>query len=122
MATYIGNKFGQDDIDRVATFQQRSDPNDRQQQNLLEEMRAHIKKLEEMRKNEDPRLSFSTPEFKEAQRMFTEGFKKNFDKPVEWGLVKDYPWSVPQLRKLDHPVDTEGKPWPLDAEGKPIVK
>lgn len=31
--------------------------------------------LEEMRKNEDPRLSFSTPEFKEAQRMFTEGFK-----------------------------------------------
>ena len=31
--------------------------------------------LEEMRKNEDPRLSFSTPEFKEAQRIFTEGFK-----------------------------------------------
>ena len=31
--------------------------------------------LEEMRKNEDPRLSFSTPEFKEAQRTFTEGFK-----------------------------------------------
>lgn len=31
--------------------------------------------LEEMRKNEDPRLSFSTPEFKEAQRMFSDGFK-----------------------------------------------
>ena len=31
--------------------------------------------LEEMRKNEDPRLSFSTPEFKEAQRQFTDGFK-----------------------------------------------
>ena len=31
--------------------------------------------LEEMRKNEDPRLSFSTPEFKEAQRIFTDGFK-----------------------------------------------
>ena len=28
-----------------------------------------------MRKNEDPRLSFSTPEFKEAQRTFTDGFK-----------------------------------------------
>ena len=28
-----------------------------------------------MRKNEDPRLSFSTPEFKEAQRVFTDGFK-----------------------------------------------
>lgn len=28
-----------------------------------------------MRKNEDPRLSFSTPEFKEAQRMFTDNLK-----------------------------------------------
>lgn len=28
-----------------------------------------------MRKHEDPRLSFSTPEFKEAQRTFTDGFK-----------------------------------------------
>ena len=31
--------------------------------------------LEEMRKNEDPRLSFATPEFKDAQRTFTENFK-----------------------------------------------
>ena len=31
--------------------------------------------LEEMRKNEDPRLSFSTPEFKESQRIFTDGLK-----------------------------------------------
>ena len=31
--------------------------------------------LDEMRKNEDPRLSFSTPEFKEAQRVFTENHK-----------------------------------------------
>lgn len=84
-----------------ADYQERVDPNDKQAQNLLEEMRAHIKKvscsfiaadnfdyvlqhpvtttrcvqLEEMRKNEDPRLSFSTPEFKEAQRMFSDGFK-----------------------------------------------
>jgi hypothetical protein len=109
-----------------------------------------------MRKNEDPRLSFSTPEFKEAQRIFTDAFKarrrrlpawaadsapgarppvlvavltppgarhapapsviaavlppppccaqKNFGKPVEWALVKDYAWSAPQLRKLDKPV------------------
>ena len=133
---------------------------------------THALQLEEMRKNEDPRLSFSTPEFKEAQRIFTENFKagtagkhtdiqprsswltsvhlqKNFGKPVEWGLVKDYPWSTPQLRKLDAPVstpfpawhqwamlpmahpshkcwpvqvDVEGKPWPLDAAGKPILK
>lgn len=99
--------------------------------------------LEEMRKNEDPRLSFSTPEFKEAQRIFTEGFKvlsetllcgrfgcstlismssaviepwtivlqKNFGKPVEWGLVKDYAWSTPQLRKLDVLVIAEPLPF-----------
>lgn len=30
--------------------------------------------------------------------------QKNFGKPVEWGLVKDYAWSTPQLRKLDVPV------------------
>ncbi len=30
--------------------------------------------------------------------------QKNFGKPVEWGLVKDYAWSTPQLRKLDTPV------------------
>jgi len=34
-----------------------------------------VLQLEEMRKNEDPRLSFSTPEFKEAQRMFTDNLK-----------------------------------------------
>ena len=82
-----------------ADYQKRVDPKNAQQQALLQEMQAHIKKvcsaqlisscnssntsgsesspwqLEEMRKNEDPRLSFSTPEFKEAQRSFTEGFK-----------------------------------------------
>ncbi len=86
-------------------------------------MRQHVKKLEvrlcacgpacppvvspvfpptpqDMRKNEDPRLSFSTPEFKEAQRTFTDGFKKNFGKPITYGLIKDYAWSTPQLRKL----------------------
>lgn len=31
--------------------------------------------LEEMRQNEDPRLSFATPEFKEAQRVFTDNLK-----------------------------------------------
>jgi len=38
-------------------------------------LRACALQLEEMRKNEDPRLSFSTPEFKEAQRIFTDNFK-----------------------------------------------
>jgi hypothetical protein len=31
--------------------------------------------LQDIKKNEDPRLSFSTPEFKEAQRTFTDNFK-----------------------------------------------
>ena len=30
--------------------------------------------------------------------------QKNFGKPVEWGMVKDHPWSTPQLRKLDMPA------------------
>jgi len=36
-------------------------------------------------------------------------------------MVKDYPWSTPQLRKLDVPVDKDGNPWPLDGNGKPVV-
>ncbi len=34
--------------------------------------------------------------------------QRNFGRPVEWALVKDHDWSVPQLRKLDHPVRTRG--------------
>lgn len=48
--------------------------------------------------------------------------QKNFGRPVEYALVKDYDWSTPQLRKLDQPVDVDGNPWPLDAQGNPIVK
>lgn len=88
---------------------------------LLAEMKAHTAKLAELRKHEDPRLSFSTPEFREAQRIFTENFKKNFGRPVEWALVRKYPWSTPTLEKLEVPVDVDGNPWPLDAEGKPII-
>jgi hypothetical protein len=78
---------------------------------LLEEMREHTEALAKQRKHEDPRLSFSTPEF-----------KKNFGKPIEWGLIKRFPWSQPQLEKLEVPVDHEGNPWPMDKEGKPILK
>lgn len=108
-------------------FERRANPNDKQAQALLDEMRQHIKKLEEMRcagplrgsslhgkrngttrhshprfprrKYEDPRMSFCTPEFREAQRVFTENLKKNFGRPIEWAMVKDHPWSTPQLRK-----------------------
>jgi hypothetical protein len=47
-------------------------------------MRSQLKKLQDMRKNEDPRLSFSTPEFKEAQRVFTDAFKVGGAE--RWGL------------------------------------
>ena len=70
----------------------------------------HTEKLEKSRKYEDPRLSFTTPEFKEAQRKSTERFNVNFDRPVEYGLVKKYPWSTPTLQKLEAPVDENGKP------------
>ena len=89
---------------------------------MLEEMRKHTEKLEKMREHEDPRLSFTTPEFKEAQRIFQENFKKNFGRPIEYGMVKRYPWSKPTLEKLDTPVDPDGNPWPLDDDGKPILK
>ncbi len=38
-------------------------------------MRAHTEKLAQYRKHEDPRLSFTTPEFKEASRIFSDNFK-----------------------------------------------
>ena len=110
-----------------ADFERRADPKSSEAAALLEEMRAHVKRvrerergfaisksvpppprrrncssltrkpsflslslslspscflsplpftqLEALRRDEDPRLSFSTPEFKEAQRIFTDGFK-----------------------------------------------
>ena len=96
-----------------AEFEEKVDKNDKEQMSLLEEMRRHVKKLEDLRKHEDPRLSFSTPEFREAQRIFTDNFKKNFGKPVEWAFVKKHAWSKPQLVKLDKPVS--GLPSPRRA-------
>ena len=86
---------------RVEEMAAQADPN---QQAELEQMRARIAQLQEQRRTEDPRLSFSTPEFKEAQRIFTDGFRRNFGRPVEWAMVKEYPWSTPQLRRLEQPV------------------
>merc|ERR1712159_201993 len=119
---FVGNNFGQNDVNKLAEYESKVDKNDKEQMSLLEEMRRHVKKLEDLRKHEDPRLSFSTPEFREAQRIFTDNFKKNFGKPVEWAFVKKREWSKPQLVKLDKPVDVDGNPWPLDNQGKPILK
>ena len=65
----------QEDRARLEEFEKRADPNDKEQQDLLEQMRQHTKRLEQMREHEDPRLSFTTPEFKEAQRVFQENYK-----------------------------------------------
>ncbi|KAJ9507960.1 hypothetical protein QJQ45_021287, partial [Haematococcus lacustris] len=70
----VGVRYTQEELGRAA------DPNSQDQQELVREMKEHLK-------------------------------KKNFGRPVEWALVQDHPWSTPQLRKLDTPVDVEGKPW-----------
>lgn len=73
-------------------------------------------------KGGDPRLSFSTQEFKDSQRAFSDGIKKNFGRPIEYAYVQQYPWSVPQIMKLAQPVDVHGSPWPLDSAGKPVIR
>ena len=70
-----GAREQEGDEARLKEFESRIDPNNKEQLTLLEEMRAHTEKLAAHRKNEDPRLSFTTPEFKEASRIFTENFK-----------------------------------------------
>lgn len=114
--------YHQRDADTLKRFEGADSGGNPEVARLLEEMREHTEALAKQRKHEDPRLSFSTPEFKEFSRRFTDNFKKNFGKPIEWGLIKRYPWSQPQLEKLEVPVDHEGNPWPLDKEGKPILK
>ena len=64
-----------EDAAKISDFEARADKNDKEQVSLLEEMKAHEAYLRRMRQAEDPRLSFSTPEFKEASRIFTENFK-----------------------------------------------
>ena len=115
----------QEDADKFKNFEQRAASmggGSGDVANLLEEMRQHTKALERQRKHEDPRLSFTTPEYKEFSRKFTDNFKKNFGRAIEWGMVRRYPWSSPQLVRLDVPVDPEGNPWPLDENGKPIER
>ena len=117
-----GQHAADEDRAKLEGFEKRVDPNNKEQTDLLEEMRRHTEHLEKSRKYEDPRLSFSTPEFKEAQRKFQARFNVNFDRPIEFGMVKKYPWSTPTLQRLDVPVDVDGNPWPLDENGKPILK
>lgn len=63
------------DARRVEELERLAQPGDRQQAALVGDMKSALHKLQQQRRTEDPRLSFSTPEFKEAQRTFTEGFK-----------------------------------------------
>ena len=54
--------------------------------------------------------------------IFISRAQKNFGRPIEYGMVKKYPWSTPTLQKLEVPVDVDGNPWPLDENGNPILK
>ena len=70
-----GKEKHAEDASKITDFEARADKNDKEQVSLLEEMKQHEQYLRRMRQAEDPRLSFSTPEFKEASRVFTENFK-----------------------------------------------
>lgn len=35
-------------------------------------------------------------------------------------MVRDHPWSTPQLRRLEQPLDAQGKPW-ADGGGAPAA-
>jgi len=76
-----GAQQGAEDAAKIKEFESRVDKNDKAQMDLLEEMKAHEAALRRHRQNEDPRLSFSTPEFKEASRIFTENFKARAKTP-----------------------------------------
>ena len=45
MANVNRDPFGSDDAARLADMEKRADPNNKEQQSLLEEMRAHVKKV-----------------------------------------------------------------------------
>jgi hypothetical protein len=45
MAAYVGDKVGDADAARIADFEARLDPSDREGAALLEEMRAQLKKV-----------------------------------------------------------------------------
>lgn len=58
-APYVGNKFGEPDHEKLADFEKRVDPNNKEQMSLLEEMRAHTKKVRAARGPRDTFLSRS---------------------------------------------------------------
>ena len=62
---------------------------------LLQEMREHTEALAKQRKHEDPRLSFSTPEYKDFSRKFAEQFKKKFRQATPVGPRQTLPLERP---------------------------
>jgi len=67
---------------------------------LLRDLQAELEKLKAQKASEDPRLSFSTPEFRGAAAQFSAAFRDNFGREREWALVKEHEWSAPALRKV----------------------
>ena len=70
-----GKEKHAEDAAKIKEFEGRVDPNDKEQKDLLQQLKEHEAYLRRIREAEDPRLSFSTPEFKEASRIFTQNFK-----------------------------------------------
>lgn len=60
----------------------RATPHSLLPQAIFESLKEQVRILEEQKSKEDPRLSFARPEFKEAQRAFAAGLKRNFDRRV----------------------------------------
>lgn len=83
---------------------------------LLRDLQAELAKLQRAKADEDPRLSFSTPAFKQASAQFAQAFRDNFGRPAEYALVKDHAWSAPALRKVGKEGEGEGKSGGAAAE------
>ena len=56
-------------------------------------------------------MIFTTQEFKDASRTFSDNLKNNFGRPFEYAYVKQHPWSEATIVKLDQPLDKDGNPW-----------
>lgn len=89
---------------------------------LVSEMKEHMKKLEEARKHEDPRMSFVSSEFKDAQRKFQQAHKNNFGRPRMYVKYKEFPWSEPVLRRIDELSAEALQQLGLNADGTVALK
>jgi DNA-binding GntR family transcriptional regulator len=83
---------------------------DPEQARLLRDLQAELAQLKATAaSSSDPRMTFSTPEFRQAAQQFAAGFRENFGRAREYAMVKDHPWSRPALRKVVMGKEEEGE-------------